>query len=80
MIRKFIAIAAMGGILAATPSIAADSCRDSKGKPVPCKTVVTKKTTTKVTTAKVTNSVVKGKDGKCRYASGPKKGQFSPCP
>ncbi|EQB19385.1 MAG: hypothetical protein K0R64_494 [Novosphingobium lindaniclasticum] len=75
MIRKLMAAAAVAGLLAATPSMAANSCRDAKGKFVPCKTVVTKKTTTKVTTM-----TVKGKDGKCRFASGPKKGQFTRCP
>jgi hypothetical protein len=74
MIRKLMAVATVAGLLAATPSMAAP-CRDAKGKFIPCKTVTTKKTTTKVTTM-----TVKGKDGKCRFTSGPKKGQFTKCP
>ncbi|MGH6743776.1 hypothetical protein EDF58_102346 [Novosphingobium sp. PhB57] len=80
MIRKLMTVAAAIGVLAATPSLAANSCRDAQGKFVPCKTVTTKKTTTKVTTAKVTPGVVKGTDGKCRFSSGAKKGQFTKCP
>jgi len=80
MIRKLMTVAAAIGVLAATPSLAANSCRDAQGKFVPCKTVTTKKTTTKVTTAKVTPGVVKGTDGKCRISSGAKKGQFTKCP
>ncbi|TDW63673.1 hypothetical protein EDF57_105146 [Novosphingobium sp. PhB55] len=80
MIRKLMTVAAAIGVLAATPSVAANSCRDAQGKFVPCKTVTTKKTTTKVTTAKVTPGVVKGTDGKCRFSSGAKKGQFTKCP
>ena len=80
MIRKLMTVAAAIGVLAATPSLAANSCRDAQGKVVPCKTVTTKKTTTKVTTAKVTPGVVKGTDGKCRFSSGAKKGQFTKCP
>lgn len=80
MIRNLMTVAAAIGVLAATPSLAANSCRDAQGKFVPCKTVTTKKTTTKVTTAKVTPGVVKGTDGKCRFSSGAKKGQFTKCP
>ena len=80
MIRKLMTVAAAIGVLAATPSLAANSCRDAQGKFVPCNTVTTKKTTTKVTTAKVTPGVVKGTDGKCRFSSGAKKGQFTKCP
>ncbi|GFE73259.1 hypothetical protein [Novosphingobium sp. TCA1] len=70
-----LTVAALPGMLAATPSMAANSCRDAKGKFVPCQTVTTKKTTTRVTT-----TMAKGKDGKCRFTSGPRKGQFTQCP
>ncbi|WP_156256274.1 hypothetical protein [Sandarakinorhabdus oryzae] len=51
--------------LAASPALAAP-CKDAKGKFIKCPPAVTA-------------SVVKGKDGKCRFASGPKKGQFTKC-
>ena len=53
---------------AATPALAAP-CKDAKGRFTKCTktTVVTK------------SSVVRGKDGRCRVAAGPKKGQFTKC-
>lgn len=68
MIRKFVSAIAVAGILVATPTLAAP-CKDAKGKFVKCpdKPAATK------------GNVVKGKDGKCRVASGPKKGQFTKC-
>lgn len=59
----FLVVAA----LAAAPSIAAKQCHDDKGR------------FTKCPTASTSAAVVKGKDGKCRVAAGPKKGQFTKC-
>jgi len=73
MIRKMIAIAAVAGMLAATPTLAASSCRDSHGKFIKCPTTAAKTTTT-------SSGVAKGKDGKCRYTAGPNKGKFAKCP
>jgi hypothetical protein len=53
--------------LIATPSIAAKQCNDEKGR------------FTKCPTAPASAAAVKGKDGKCRVAAGPKKGQFTKC-
>lgn len=50
--------------LAASPALAAP-CKDAKGKFIKCPPAA---------------AVVKGKDGKCRLADGPKKGQFTKCP
>lgn len=70
MLRKAIIIASLAGMLGATPAMAANSCRDAKGKFVKC-------TTIKKTAAQ--SNVIKGKDGKCRIATGAKKGQFTKC-
>ncbi|WP_260929545.1 hypothetical protein [Novosphingobium sp. 9] len=69
MIRKLMTAVALAGMIAATPTLAAP-CKDAKGKFVKCPPVV-KKT--------VVKNVVKGKDGKCRVASGPNKGKFTKC-
>ncbi len=50
------------------PSIAAN-CRDAKGKFIKCPAA----------TAPAPN-VTKDAKGKCHFASGPKKGQFTKCP
>lgn len=68
MIRNLLTAMAVAGICAATPALAAP-CKDAKGKFIKCpeKAAVMKP------------GVVKGKDGKCRLGSGPKKGQFVKC-
>lgn len=71
MIRRMIAIAAMAGMLAATPSLAANMCRDAHGKYIKCQTAAKAKP--------ASPGVAKGKDGKCRYTSGPNKGKFAKC-
>ena len=43
---------------------AASPCKDAKGKFIKCPS----------------SHVIKGKDGKCRVASGPNKGKFTKCP
>ncbi len=63
MLRFTLAAAALA--LVATPGLAAP-CKDAKGKFVKCPTPVT-------------HNVVKGKDGKCRVATGPNKGKFTKC-
>ncbi|OAN66630.1 hypothetical protein [Sphingomonas sp. TDK1] len=50
--------------LLASPALAAAPCKDAKGKFVKCPTAP---------------AVTKDAKGKCRIASGPKKGQFTPC-
>lgn len=71
MFRKMIAAVAMAGLLGATPVMAASACRDTKGKYIKCPNATAKQ---------ASSAVAKGKDGKCRYQSGPKKGQFTKCP
>lgn len=58
-------IALAAAALLTAPSVAAP-CKDAKGRFTKCPTT--------------SSNVVKGKDGKCRIASGPKKGQFTKCP
>ena len=55
--------------LLTAPAISAN-CRDAKGKFIKCPTAAT---------APASN-VVKDAKGKCHFASGPKKGQFTKCP
>ncbi len=50
--------------LLATPAFAAAPCKDAKGKFVKCPAAA---------------AVTKDAKGKCRFASGPKKGQFTAC-
>lgn len=69
MIRKLVSAIAVAGILVATPALAAP-CKDAKGKFIKCPAA-------KPAAAKA--NVVKDKNGKCRFASGPKKGQFTKC-
>lgn len=65
MLRATLTIAAAFA-LAAAPAIAGP-CKDAKGKFIKCPSAATSK-------------VVKGKDGKCRFAAGPNKGKFAKCP
>lgn len=64
--RKILMLTAMLS-LAASPALAAP-CKDAKGK------------FTKCPPAAASADIAKGKDGKCRYVAGPKKGQFTKCP
>ena len=54
--------------IAASPAIAAP-CKDAKGKFMKCPDKA----------AATTGGVTKDKNGKCRVASGTKKGQFTKC-
>lgn len=72
MIRNVVTAFVMTGLLVAAPAMAANQCRDAKGKFIKCADAA-KKPSANATGSK------KGKDGKCRVASGPKKGQFTKC-
>ena len=71
MIRKLMTAAALVGMLAATPSMAAP-CKDAKGKFVKCPD-------SKAAATAMKPGVVKDAKGKCHIASGPKKGHFTKC-
>ncbi|WP_260928238.1 hypothetical protein [Novosphingobium sp. 9] len=71
MIRKLMTAAALAGMIAATPTLAA-SCKDAKGKFIKCPPVTAK-------TAAISGGVTKDAKGRCHIASGPKKGQFTKC-
>jgi hypothetical protein len=60
-----IAFAATALALVAAPSLAAP-CKDAKGKFIKCPPAAM-------------HNVIKGKDGRCRVASGPNKGKFTKC-
>lgn len=60
-----------GKVTSATSTTQKASCRNDKGQFIKCAQVTTTSTTAKVS---------KGADGKCRYTTGPKKGQFAKCP
>lgn len=62
---RYLAISLAAAALVSTPVLAAPPCKDAKGKFVKCPPSA---------------PVVKGKDGKCRVASGPNKGKFTKCP
>ena len=61
-------VALTAAALLTAPSIAAN-CRDAKGKFVKCPAAST-----------AAPAVTKDARGKCHFASGPKKGQFTKCP
>jgi hypothetical protein len=63
---KLLAVFTAAALLVA-PAFAADRCRDAKGKFAKCPTVTSPA------------NVVKDAKGKCHFAAGPKKGQFTKC-
>ena len=67
MMKLFVALTAAA--LLTAPSISAP-CRDSKGKFIKCPAAATA----------TASNIVKDAKGKCHFASGPKKGQFTKCP
>jgi len=67
MNRTIAWIAAASLVLGAGAAYAAP-CKDAKGRFTKCPAA-----------AKASN-VTKDKNGKCRFSSGPKKGQFTKCP
>jgi hypothetical protein len=56
--------AAIAALSLAATPTLAAPCKDAKGKFIKCPSA----------------NVIKGKDGKCRVASGPSKGKFTKCP
>ena len=56
--------------LIAAPALAGQQCRDAKGKFIKCPASAS---------AATKANVVKDAKGKCHFASGPKKGQFTKC-
>lgn len=68
MLRLSLALAAAS--LVAAPVTAATQCKDPKTKRfIKCPPA-----------AAASGGVTKDKNGKCHFASGPKKGQFTKCP
>jgi hypothetical protein len=65
MLRLSAAFAAAA--LLTSPALAAGPCKDAKGKFVKCPT------------AAAAPAVNKLKNGRCQFAAGPKKGQFTKC-
>lgn len=66
--KLFVALTAAA--LLTAPSIAAH-CKDAKGRFTKCPTAAA---------APASANVTKDAKGKCHFASGPKKGQFTKCP
>ena len=64
-------VALTAAALLTGPAIAGPQCRDAKGKFIKC--------TASATAASTKANVTKDKNGKCHFASGPKKGQFTKC-
>ena len=60
-----------GKVMSAHAASKTATCRNEKKQFIKCSSA------TKVST---TATVTKGSDGKCRFAAGPKKGQFAKCP
>lgn len=67
MIRTSLFAIASLALLSSTPALAAP-CKDAKGKFVKCPTAHA-----------AAGGVTKDAKGKCHFASGPKKGQFTKC-
>ena len=67
---KLLAVLAAASLIVA-PAIAGKACRDAKGKFTKCPTAAA---------GPATAGVTKDAKGKCHFASGPKKGQFTKCP
>lgn len=65
---KLLAVLAAAALIV-TPALAGNQCRDAKGKFIKCPAAA----------AAATAGVTKDAKGKCHFASGPKKGQFTKC-
>ncbi|MCK0197714.1 hypothetical protein MWN34_12395 [Ancylobacter sp. 6x-1] len=74
MIRKMIVAAALFSLVGAGSALAAEQCKDAKGKFIKCPAPAA------TMTAPAAPAVTKDANGKCHVASGPKKGQFAACP
>lgn len=66
---KKLVLAFAAAALLTAPTYAGKACRDAKGKFTKCPTA----------TAAAAPGVTKDAKGKCHFASGPKKGQFTKC-
>ncbi len=66
---KLIAALAAASLIVAPAVAGGKSCRDAKGKFIKCPRA-----------ASAAAGVTKDKNGKCHFASWPKKGQFTKCP
>lgn len=66
---KKLLIALTAAALVVSPAFAGQQCRDAKGKFTKCPTA-----------AAASSNIVKDAKGKCHFATGPKKGQFTKCP
>ncbi|TZG25961.1 hypothetical protein [Sphingomonas montanisoli] len=62
---------ANGKVTSATSTTQKAACRNDKGQFIKCAQVTNTSTMAKVS---------KDANGKCRYSTGPKKGQFTKCP
>jgi hypothetical protein len=88
-IMMAVIAAAVAGLAVPSAADAAVVCKDAKGKFIKCPppavvktTVVTKSPMaprTVVVTKTVSAGLTKDKNGRCHYASGPKRGQFAKC-
>ena len=67
MMKLIVALTAAA--LLTSPSFSAP-CRDAKGKFIKCSSA----------SSATASNIVKDAKGKCHFASGPKKGQFTKCP
>ncbi|RVT92909.1 hypothetical protein [Sphingomonas crocodyli] len=60
-----------GKVVSSTSTTQKAACRNDKGQFIKC---------AQVTTTSAMAKVSKDANGKCRYSTGPKKGQFTKCP
>lgn len=60
-----------GKVTSATSTTQKASCRNDKGQFIKC---------SEVTNVSTMANITKDSSGKCRFSSGPKKGQFTKCP
>ena len=63
-------VALTAAALLTAPSFAGKPCRDAKGHFTKCPTAA----------SATASNITKDAKGKCHFASGPKKGQFTKCP
>jgi hypothetical protein len=64
-------VALTAAALVMSPAFAGQQCRDAKGKFTKCPPAAA---------AAASSNITKDAKGKCHFASGPKKGQFTKCP
>lgn len=71
MIRSVMAPMVVVGLILGAP-LAAAPCKNAAGKFVACKPIAAR-------LSRPHSGIVKDKNGRCRVAAGPKKGQFTKC-